>query len=274
MFQSVYVCQAIVRVFKRSKQHKGVLDSRIRKQHGRKRGCCGVKCMVWCTLDGTSDSACSWICTTDIHGTHNHNRASYSGPLYQVNRTLDGALLDIGVLTQGGFANASAQDAFCKATPSPSPKPLPPSPLPPLQSTVYIVPIAEPTYSFRHCDAQGFVTPFDGNADHSFKLVAALNGDASCVSFQSVNFPAWYIAPIAGAEPDRLGLVQEPKPADASWTISPASGGRAGFMVTLPSRNGLAMSVGGNLTGLCAGNYDDGSHSVYVDPLLGMIRRA
>ena len=200
---------------------------------------------------------------------HNHNRARYSGPLYQVNRTLDGALLDVGVLTQGGFANASAQDAFCKATPSPSPNPPPPSPLPPLQSTVYIIPFAEPTYSFRHCDAQGFVTPFDGNLDHLFKLVAALNGDASCVSFQSVNYPAWYIAPIAGAEPGRLGLVQAPKPADASWTIAPSSGGRTGFVVTLPSRNGLAMTVGGNLTGHCAGNYDDGSHSVYVRPLVG-----
>jgi hypothetical protein len=37
----------------------------------------------------------------------------YAGPLYQVNRTADGALFDVGVLSEGGVANAAAQDAFC-----------------------------------------------------------------------------------------------------------------------------------------------------------------
>jgi len=38
---------------------------------------------------------------------------AFDGPLYQVNRTSDGALLDVGVLAAGGFADAAAQDAFC-----------------------------------------------------------------------------------------------------------------------------------------------------------------
>eukprot|EP00047_Mylnosiga_fluctuans_P005722 m.242294 g.242294 ORF g.242294 m.242294 type:complete len:332 (+) comp14004_c0_seq1:3-998(+) len=39
---------------------------------------------------------------------------NYNGPLYQVNRSVAGGqLMDIGVLTPGGVANAAAQDAFC-----------------------------------------------------------------------------------------------------------------------------------------------------------------
>lgn len=38
----------------------------------------------------------------------------YAGPLYQVNRTTDGALFNVTVLNEGGVANASAQDAFCQ----------------------------------------------------------------------------------------------------------------------------------------------------------------
>ena len=38
---------------------------------------------------------------------------NYAGPLYQVNRTSDNALLDIGVLAAGGVVNAAAQDSFC-----------------------------------------------------------------------------------------------------------------------------------------------------------------
>ena len=47
--------------------------------------------------------------------------ASYNGPLYQVMRQSDGKTLDIGVVQPsesdpGGYANASAQDAFCANT--------------------------------------------------------------------------------------------------------------------------------------------------------------
>ena len=39
--------------------------------------------------------------------------ASYAGPLYSVNRSSDGATLDIGVVAAGGVADAAAQKAFC-----------------------------------------------------------------------------------------------------------------------------------------------------------------
>ncbi len=55
---------------------------------------------------------------------HSSTRAlykSYNGPLYQVMRQSDGKTLDIGVVKPtegdaGGYANASAQDAFCANT--------------------------------------------------------------------------------------------------------------------------------------------------------------
>jgi hypothetical protein len=40
---------------------------------------------------------------------------AYSGSLYQVNRTRDGATLDVGVIAPVGNANAAAQDSFCGA---------------------------------------------------------------------------------------------------------------------------------------------------------------
>jgi hypothetical protein len=42
--------------------------------------------------------------------------AKFTGPLYQVKRASDDTTRDIYVLSAGGFANAAAQDAFCKGT--------------------------------------------------------------------------------------------------------------------------------------------------------------
>ena len=42
--------------------------------------------------------------------------AGYEGPLYEVKRASDGATLNVGVLTRGGYANAGAQNAFCAGT--------------------------------------------------------------------------------------------------------------------------------------------------------------
>ena len=42
--------------------------------------------------------------------------SGYSGRLYQVKRASDGATTDIGTLSTGGYANASAQDSFCAGT--------------------------------------------------------------------------------------------------------------------------------------------------------------
>ncbi len=51
-------------------------------------------------------------CVT-AHSTTRALFASYNGPLYQVQRASDHAFLDVGLLAQGGVANAAAQDTFC-----------------------------------------------------------------------------------------------------------------------------------------------------------------
>jgi non-reducing end alpha-L-arabinofuranosidase len=43
--------------------------------------------------------------------------STYNGPLYQVRRTSDKVTKDIGVLTQGGYANAAVQDSFLNGKP-------------------------------------------------------------------------------------------------------------------------------------------------------------
>jgi hypothetical protein len=50
------------------------------------------------------------------HSTTRALYASYNGPLYQVRRASDNATRDIGVLSAGGYADASAQDSFCSGT--------------------------------------------------------------------------------------------------------------------------------------------------------------
>ena len=40
----------------------------------------------------------------------------YSGALYQVQRSADNSTMDVKVLSEGGYADAKAQDAFCAAT--------------------------------------------------------------------------------------------------------------------------------------------------------------
>jgi hypothetical protein len=50
---------------------------------------------------------------------HSTTRAlfgAYNGPLYQVRRWSDNQTTNIGVLSAGGFANASTQDSFCSGT--------------------------------------------------------------------------------------------------------------------------------------------------------------
>ena len=169
---------------------------------------------------------------------------AYSGPLYSVRRARDNATLDIPLLAPGGLVNASAQAAFCA--------PAAAAAVPPFNTTVSLRPAALPAYSFRHCDAQGFITPDDGGEDHRFTLVPALSGQPGQVSFRSVNFPAWYLAPIATAEPGRLGIVQAPGAAAASWVLAPAAGGG---LELRSAATGQAAVVGSTLTGACAPQY-------------------
>jgi hypothetical protein len=50
------------------------------------------------------------------HSTVRALYGSYTGNLYQVRRSSDNATRDVGVLTEGGVANAATQDSFCAGT--------------------------------------------------------------------------------------------------------------------------------------------------------------
>ena len=202
-----------------------------------------------CDIFATAGTPC-----VAAHSTTRALYSKYTGPLYTVARASDNATINITVLPSG-FADAAAQDVFCNVSA--------PSTLPPLGSVVRLQPVELSDYSFRHCDAQGFVTPDGPDPDHSFTLVAALNGDAGAVSFRSVNFPTYFIAPIVGAEPGRVGIVEKPPAGDASWVAAPAGDGT--FSLANAGRSGSFLSAGSNITGSCAGNYAPPSASVYLD---------
>ena len=77
------------------------------------------------TTSSVSHAAVSGPCDIYASGgtpcvaAHSTTRAlfgSYNGPLYQVQRTSDGTLLNIGLLSAGGVADAAAQDSFCAGT--------------------------------------------------------------------------------------------------------------------------------------------------------------
>ena len=42
--------------------------------------------------------------------------AAYDGPLYQIRRSSDGATTNVGLLSAGGYGNATEQDVFCAHT--------------------------------------------------------------------------------------------------------------------------------------------------------------
>jgi len=50
------------------------------------------------------------------HSTVRALYSAYNGPLYQVKRGSDGATMNIGTLSAGGYANAAAQNTFCAGT--------------------------------------------------------------------------------------------------------------------------------------------------------------
>jgi non-reducing end alpha-L-arabinofuranosidase len=69
-----------------------------------------------CDIYAAADNPC-----VAAHSSTRALYASYNGPLYQVMRQSDGKTLDIGVVQPGegdpgGYANATAQDAFCANT--------------------------------------------------------------------------------------------------------------------------------------------------------------
>ena len=77
----------------------------------------------------------------------------------------------------------------------------------------------------RHCSYVVSSCSYDpGNLDFEYTTVPALNGAASAISFQSMNFPTKYLTTSTDQTPSgRLGIVGPPDPLDqdtASWTVT------------------------------------------------------
>ncbi|MEU4405350.1 arabinofuranosidase catalytic domain-containing protein [Streptosporangium sp. NPDC023963] len=77
------------------------------------------------TGGGTAQAATTGPCDIYASGgtpcvaAHSTTRAlygTYNGPLYQVRRSSDNTVRDVGVLSAGGVVNAATQDAFCAGT--------------------------------------------------------------------------------------------------------------------------------------------------------------
>ncbi|MBE7213129.1 MAG: AbfB domain-containing protein [Gluconacetobacter diazotrophicus] len=64
-----------------------------------------------CDIYGAANTPC-----VAAHSTTRALYVSYAGPLYQIARQSDGKTRNISPLTTGGYANAAAQDSFCKDT--------------------------------------------------------------------------------------------------------------------------------------------------------------
>ncbi|KAF5361711.1 hypothetical protein D9758_007294 [Tetrapyrgos nigripes] len=64
-----------------------------------------------CDIYGSAGTPC-----VAAHGTVRALFDAYDGALYQVTRSSDNAVTDIGPLSAGGVANAGAQDSFCSGT--------------------------------------------------------------------------------------------------------------------------------------------------------------
>jgi hypothetical protein len=64
-----------------------------------------------CDIYGAAGTAC-----VGAHSTVRALYGAYNGPLYRVQRSSDGASADVGLLSAGGYADATTQDIFCAGT--------------------------------------------------------------------------------------------------------------------------------------------------------------
>lgn len=213
-----------------------------------------------CDIFAASNTPC-----VAAHSTVRALYSTYTGPLYQLLRTIDNATMDIHPLGPGGVADAASHDAFCAGGGGSGGGSG--NGLPPMGSVVALSPVgALAKFALRHCYSQAFVTPeADSGADHTFSLQPALNGAMGAISLRSVNYPDEWLAPVSGAEPGRLGIAPTSafSPAEGSFAVSPAPGGVGITLASLAPAGGL-IAVGSNLTGTCAHSYEPPAASVYL----------
>jgi hypothetical protein len=109
-----------------------------------------------------------------------------------------------------------------------------------LPQYVSFYPITDLTLTLRHCNYVASACPYeDGNEDFEFKVVPAKNGDASAVTFQSVNFPDMFLQPIftEGSANPPLGIADLSNSDDASWKAVPGLSDPTNFTIVTQSKN-------------------------------------
>ena len=131
---------------------------------------------------------------------------------------------------------------------------------PPIGSRVSFEPTNNVAVGLRHCNYVCSVDGNDGSDDFNFKIVAALNGNASpgSVSIQSVNFNDHYLSPIgAGA---KVGINTNPDADDASFTLTPGLADPSNWTLVTQSKNGalagFVVSVNSSRTNPCGDGPD------------------
>jgi hypothetical protein len=125
--------------------------------------------------------------------------------------------------------------------------------------------------SVRHCDYQAYANLVSRgvNDDFHWNIVAALNGNASAISFQSVNFPGWiartlhfvfndcdlvamFLAPVTSAESGRLGLITPSSHDAASFLPVSCSTAANCFQFVSIEPAGQYISLSPQLVGSCS----------------------
>lgn len=201
-------------------------------------------------------------------------RVTASGAIaaHNVPSTVIGVELEgVGHAIYGGglYSQLIMDESFEDPKDTPSGRPTPPTPPPTQAAAVSIWSAAAPGRSIRHCNAQLYATTgAAGNLDHVFAVVPGLDNKRrpSTVSFQSRNFPTYYIAPISGPGPHapgggsgRLGVVDASANSSVAFAASASYTVRAGLsntsLATFVAADGRVVALAGQLSGTCSGAY-------------------
>ena len=128
--------------------------------------------------------------------------------------------------------------------------------------------LSETNYNIRHCDFDLFITNINGNGnspsqDFSWNLIQpGLTGLSDTISFESVNYPGYYISLIDdnSLENTRLGLVEYRDTVgynqSSTFDIKEVNGGLQFIAVEGSQYEGYTIGIDHELEGGCENNYD------------------
>ncbi len=142
------------------------------------------------------------------------------------------------------------------------------------KGVVSLILVADPELVVRHCSFQLFACHehTDPPEDFLFTVVPALNGDASGISLQSVNYPDHYIAVVSDPliEVGRLGISDSADVNDASFAVVPGLANASFYSLrtlsTNPKFKGSYVAINSKISGMCAAYYSAPTSDVVLLP--------